>query len=289
LESVAISTSIHAVHENPLFWNKHILGKIKIFDSLTVWYDDLIKLGYTPITGDEGDAVLGTQIGLNLYHNYDAYVSDLSTTARRNLSNLKFFISDENVHFSKFKDIISRHLAFDTSQDGVNFGRKLYEKYEHNIATAKNAPPIQSLHDFFWWLIFDVKYVNCSVRGSIFFNSTMPIRDVIDRQINWYNHHEYQLWSMNNNNNGQKIHKTVSTYKWAARKYIYDYDKNDWYFYFKTKLESLNNLAIKPKDRDGYKASEIIGLDSNYNHMVATDPNVRDFFTDKIVNYKIDW
>jgi len=288
LGSLTICTSIHSVHENPDFWKKHVVDKIKVLDTTLLWYDNIIKLGFVPVTGDEGDAILGTQIGLNLYHNYDSYVRYLPQQARKRLSKMKHKISDPTVHFSNFKDIISRHLGYDDSPEGLEFGKQLYAKYEHNIATAKNAPPIESLHDFFWWLIFDVKYLNCSIRGSIYYNITMPVKDVIDTQFNWYNGREYQLWSMANNNNGQKIRRTVSSYKYAARKYIYDFDNNDWYFYFKTKLESLNNLAIKPKPRD-YYGHHIIGIDNDYNHMVVTDPEVRDFFRESILNYKIDW
>jgi len=289
LTKVAVCTSIHAVYEFPSFWMKYIVDKIKVIDSASNWYDDVISLGYVPITGDEGDAILGTQIGLNLYHNYDYYVSLIPNYDQRAiLSKLKYSISDPTVHFTNYKDIIIKHLALDQSPEGLEFGRLLYLKYKKSVDTAVNAPPIQSLHDFFWWLIFDPKYLNCSVRASIYYNVTLPIRDVIDVQVNWFNGREYQLWSMNNNNNGQKIRKTVSSYKYAARKYIYDFDGDEWYFYFKTKLESLNNLAVKPKQRNFY-GNEVIGVDCNYKPLVIQDPEVRDWFKERLVNYQIDW
>jgi len=181
-----------------------------------------------------------------------------------------------------------RHFAYEQSASGIEFGRLLYEKYNKNVVTAKDGPPILSLHDFFWWLIYDVKYLNCSVRASIYYNVTLPYREVIDSQINWFNGVEYQLWSMANNNNGQKIRNTVSSYKYAARKYIYDFDGDEWYFYFKTKLESLNNLAVKPKVKEFY-GNEVIGVDSNYQPLIIGDPEVRTWFKEKISNYKIDW
>ena len=92
---------------------------------------------------------------------------------------------------------------------------------------------IHSLHDFFWWLIFNIKYLNCAVRGSLYFNDRVEWKTAMDRIVNWFGHNDYQLWSMVNNNNGQKIKKTQASYKWAAREYIYDLDKNDWYKFFK--------------------------------------------------------
>lgn len=289
LKNIAVCTSIHAVFEYPSFWEKYIINKIKIIDSANNWYDDVIMLGYHPITGDEGDAILGTQIGLNLYHNYDYYVSLLpEPELRGKLLKLKYRISDPDVHYSVFKPLLVRHFAYEQSASGIEFGRLLYEKYNKNVVTAKDGPPILSLHDFFWWLIYDVKYLNCSVRASIYYNVTLPYREVIDSQINWFNGVEYQLWSMANNNNGQKIRNTVSSYKYAARKYIYDFDGDEWYFYFKTKLESLNNLAVKPKVKEFY-GNEVIGVDSNYQPLIIGDPEVRTWFKEKISNYKIDW
>jgi hypothetical protein len=188
------------------------------------------------------------------------------------------------VHFSQYKDIIIRHLAYNTSDDGLEFGRLLYEKYVHNINTS--SVPVNSLHDFFWWLIFNVKYLNCSVRSAIYYNERLPIRQCLDSTVNWFNGKDYQLWSMVNNNNGEKIRKTLATYKYAQRKYIYSYDKNEWYFYFKTKLESLNNLLIKPKHNKG---NLNLGVSKDYEWLSVEDPSVREYFRHHLTNYKINW
>jgi hypothetical protein len=286
LESVAIVTSVHAVIENPDFWGKYIQGKFKIIDSLNNWYDDIIAMGYRPVTADEGDCIMGTSIGLQLYHNYDVYISELDPATRANLSSLRYKISSGDVHYSVYRDIIIRHLAYDQTPAGKEFGRLLYEKYAHNANTA--SVPIHSLHDFFWWLIFNVKYLNCSVRSSLFYNNALPVRQCIDTIVNWFNGADYQRWSMANNNNGSKIRDTLATYKYDARKYIYDFDNNEWYFHFKTKLESLINLMYKGRDH-ARNGSYMIGLDTNYQHLPYSDPSVEEYFTTHLMNYRIDW
>lgn len=284
LQSVAVCASIHSIIEYPAFWEKHIQGKFKIIESLNNWYDDIIEMGYRPVTADEGDCIFGTSIGLQMYHNFDAYVRDLEPASRVAMQNLKYRISSPEVHYSMFKDLIIRHLSYDQTPEGKEFGRILYEKYVHNINTG--TVPVHSLHDFFWWLIFNVKYLNCSVRSSIYYNTRIPVKQCIDSIENWFNGADYQRWSMANNNNGTKIRKTLSTYKYDERKYIYDFDKNDWYFYFKTKLESLNNLLIKGKRHPGHLN---LGLSKDYQLLSVEDPSVREYFRHHLVNYKIDW
>lgn len=282
LESVAINTSIHAIIENPEFWEKYLAGRFKTFESSVTQYDDLIEAGYHPITGDEGDCIFGTSIGLQLYHNYGAYLYKLSTASQSNLNGLRYNISDPNVHYTRYKDLLIRYFALDETPEGLDFGRLLYEKYHHNIVTSNIE--VVSLHDFFWWLIFNVKYLNCSVRGAIYFNDRLSIRQCIDSTVNWYNGTDYQLWSMANNNNGQKIRSTVATYKYAQRKYIYEFDNNEWYFYFKAKLESLGNLYTISKN-----TFVNLGVDTNYQRLTIFDSDAREFFKDKLINYQIDW
>lgn len=284
LESVAICTSIHAIIENPTLWEKHISGKFKVFDSPNTLYDDIIEAGYYPITGDEGDCIFGTSIGLQLYHNYAAYLYKLSPDVQSKLTPLRYRISDPEVHYSVYKDLIIRYFALNETPEGLEFGRLLYEKYHHNVVTSNVE--IRSLHDFFWWLIFNVKYLNCSVRGAIYFNDRIPIRECIDTTFNWFNGYDYQQWSMNNNNNGQKIQTTVATYKYAQRKYIYDFDKNEWYFHFKTKLESLSNLRFKGRKIGMHKN---FGIDTNYNRLFVDDVAAKNFFRENFIKYEIDW
>ncbi len=287
LKKVCICSSVETIIENPVFWNKFIHGKMNVLDSRTHKYDDLIEAGYTPITADEGDCIFGTLSGLVLYNNLDYYISHLSSDVRTNLQNLRYKISDENIHYSVFKDPIIKHL---TGIHDEKYGRILYEKFDHNIKTSE--VPIHSLHDFFWWSIFNVKYLNCSVRGALFYNDRVPYKDAIYKIVNWFNDPEYQLWSMVNNNNGQKIGSTPSTYKLATRKYIYDVDKNDWYMNFKTKIESLWYIAssqdVSDLSRDKRPVARI-GLTKDYDMIYTNTDGAYDYFRHHLLNYKIDW
>jgi hypothetical protein len=287
LTRVKVSASVESIIENPVFWERYISNKFQLIDSNTTKIDDLIEQGYVPVTADEGDCMFGTLFGLTLYNYYDSYISDLSDPVRTNLRNIKYKISDPDVHFSQYADLIIRHLSI--GQD-PNFGRLLYEKYVHNVNTA--TVPVHSLHDFFWWLIFNVKYLNCSVRGALYINDRVEWNRAIYTVVNWFNDPEYQRWSMANNNNGQKIRYSPSTYKQAARDYIWDLDRNDWYKNFKIKLESLWNVAHQQgvdhlaQDR---RPVNRVGLTKDFEMLYMDDPSVQEFYRSNLIDYKIDW
>jgi len=286
LKNVAVCTSSHAIIENPNFFLNFVKDKFTIIDSNTHKYDDLIERSYRPITADEGDCIFGTVLGLSLYNNYDYLVSGLSEDSKRNLESIKNRFTDDSVHYSQYKDVIIKHFSVDTD---TKFGEKFYEKFERNIQTA--TVPVYSLHDYFWWMIFNIKYLNCSVRGAIYFNDRIHCKEAInDWIINWFNGQEYQLWSMANNNNGEKIGLTASTYKMAAREYIYDIDRNPWYFNFKIKLESLGGSVVVSQKLDHLpverRPNARFGLDKDYNVLFIDDEDVQRYIIKNILKYR---
>ena len=288
LASVVVCASADSIIENPSFWEKYVNGKFQIIDGATHKYDDLIEQGLVPITADEGDCIFGTVLGLTFYNHYDFYLDSMSPDVRTNLRNLKHKISSPDVHYSVYKELIIKHLGLGIPDP--NFGRFLYEKYHRNIKTA--SVPVQTLHDFFWWMIFNVKYLNCSVRGALYYNDRVDWKTAINTIVNWYNYADYHRWSMVNNNNGQKIQTTLASYKTAAKDYIWSFDKNDWYRNFKIKLESMGMLTLYQdisKIEKGHAPVYRVGLTKDYEMLYANDPGVKEFYKHHLSNYKIDW
>jgi len=283
LKSLAICASVDSIIENPNTWEKYISGKFKIIDSKKNWLSDVILAGYRPITSEPADQIMGNLMAITMYHNYEGLIRHLSPSVKYNLQKIKNKISSEDTHYSAYKDLISRHLAYDTSVEGLKFGRILYEKYNKCIQTS--PWPTHSLHDFFWSTYFNLKYTNCVIRGALYYNTGVPKKECLDAIIPWFHTTDYQQWSMVNNNNGQKIRNTLASYKYASRKYIHDFDKNDWFFYFKTKLESLTNILR-------YDVSDMgtnVGVDTNFQMLSFEDKSIKDYFIHHLLNYKIDW
>jgi hypothetical protein len=287
LKSVIVCSSAETIIENPYFWANFIVDKFTIRNSQLNKYDDLIEDGYVPITADEGDCTFGTIFGLNLYANFDHHIKDLSPETRERLKPLKYKISDGDIHFSAYKDILIKHMSV---KENDRFAELFYEKLVKNINTC--GVPVHSLHDFFWWEIFNIKYLNCAVRGALYYNDRVEWRTAMDTVMNWYSGHDIQRWSMANNNNGQKIRNTVASYKQCAKDYIWTVDRNDWYRHFKIKMDSLGWITLHQDVSSmefGRRPVDRTGLTGDYEMMYLSDPTVRDFLHDRITKYQIDW
>jgi len=289
LKNVAVCANTHSMIENPVFWKKLIWNKFEILDSSILKYDDLIEMGYHPITADEGDCIFGTMSFLDLQQNYEYYLEKLSTESRTHLRNIKDKMTSADVHYSEFKDLLILHWS---PPGELEIGKLWYEKFEKNIKTS--SVPIISLHDYYWWVLFNIKWVSCAIRIPIFLNDRLDCKTVInDWALNWYNTIDYQKWSMVNNNNGQKIQHTATTYKMAARKYIYEVDKNDWYFFFKQKLGSLGGNVMFRQQVDDlpveFRPNARFGIDSDYNVLSIDELPVRNYIKHHLSLYQIDW
>lgn len=289
LENIAVCANSHSMIENPDFWKKYIWGKFKIFDSSNFKYDDLIERGYRPISADDGDSIFGTMGFLELQQNYDYYISDFSPARKAKLSAMRLKLTDGDTHYSEFKDLLCRHWSIPTNP---KLGEEFYDKFDKNIKTA--TVPIHSVHDFYWWVLFNLKWVNCSLRVAVYLNDRANYGDVINNWVvNWFSSKSYQQWSMVNNNNGQKIEYEGSTYKMAAREYIYDFDKNEWYYYFKLKLGSLGPNVMYQQEVEHLpieqRPNARFGIDSDYNLLLIDDADVQQYIRHHMTNFKRDW
>ncbi|MFZ3230197.1 MAG: hypothetical protein WA160_08330 [Pseudobdellovibrio sp.] len=258
LQKIDVCMSSESIIENPYFFENYISGKFNILDSAFVNYNDIEKRQDYAITCDQGDSIFGTELATEMYYKYD--------------------LSNRDVHFSRYQDMI---IEFFQLNNHNQFGKLFYERLLENINTSEVQ--IFSLHDFFWWIIFNLKYMDCALRGPVFYypgieNRKMAITKTI---INWFHHNSYQYWSMANNNNGQKIRgNSAATYKWAARQYIYAFDKNDWYLRHKLKLSSLINLSHRNKNN--LSGSTIFALDTKYDLMPLLDKKTEEFILQRM-------
>lgn len=290
LKNISVCANGHSMIENPMFWKQFIWGKFKIYDSAQYKYDDLIDLGLRPITADEGDCIFGTGSFLELQQNYEYYLTQISTTkSKEHLSTLKSKMTSPDVHYSEYKDLIITHWSIPSSP---TLGNSWYDKFEKNIKTSD--VPIHSLHDYYWWILFNIKWVSCSIRISVFLNDRLDYGNVINNwAVNWFGNKEYQQWSMVNNNNKEKIISGPTTYKMAARKYIFDLDKNEWYYNFKLKLGSLGPNVMYHQDVENLPnrltPNARFGLDSNYNLLSIDDADVQEYIQYHMSQYERDW
>lgn len=294
LEKISVALSPDSIIENPSFYEKFIKDKLRIIDSTENTYSDLFEKGYICISSDLGDAIFGTELGTKMYAQLDYLAQSLSTNDKNLTISLMNSISDPDIHYSNFKFIISLYLnnilktkvPSNYDQRDFNFGEYFYNKFDKNIKTSNI--PVYSLHDFFWWIIFNIKYLHCAFRPGVLYGLGSEKRDIFKKGIiHWFGSDEYQLWSMRNNNNGEKIKgRTQSSYKWAARKYIYELDHNDWYFYHKIKIGSLPFVMRQNYKKYFKEFDPIFGMDTDYKMIYMGDSEFDDSVIESLYKFK---
>ncbi|MBY0554286.1 hypothetical protein K2P97_07140 [bacterium] len=278
LQNITIALSSESIIEYPEFFHKYIHNKLKIVDSAHVKYSDIQNAGGYAITADQGDSIFGTELATELYYNYKDLLANLSGQMRSKLENYESKVSSREAHYSDYADILIKFFELPGSPE---FGAKFYERMKLNIQTS--GASVYTLHDFFWWWIFNLKYSECAVRGALYYSDGEDLKKCLhETTINWFNGRDYQLWSMANNNTGQKIRgTTAASYKWAAREYIYSFDKNPWYFRHKLKVSSLKNIF----ERTQAKTTRIFGMDQDYKVVTYMDPGIEVFMHNQLSKF----
>ena len=295
LKKVSICMSADSILENPFFYRTYIQNKLKVIDSDIYDLNTYVNENKVAVVADLGDGLFGTELGTRMYPQFYNIGKQIGYE-EHTLNNLYKNLSNSDYHYSKYKDIIiqyfnnilqSKHSNY-TDNDKC-FGELYYTKLDYNIKTSN--VPVHSLHDFFWWIIFNVKFMHCALRpGTIHSTGKNRTKIFSEGMINWFGNNDYQLWSMANNNNGEKIQGTTqSSYKWAARKYIYEYDKNDWYFFHKIKFASMPLVVARNWRKNFEGLDSFFALTEDYHSLHFGDPNIDNYVQEQILNYKIDW
>jgi len=288
LARLTICMSMHSIAEYPTFFEKYIQGKFNIIDLTLgkVRYDNLFDMGYTIITADSGDAMFGTEVSTQFYYSYKNFCKNLSSDAVKKYGDLLNNVASAEVHYSTYADLLIAYFGYDKSP---GFGQMYYEKLVKLSNTSQYQ--VHSLHDFFWQIIFNIKWCHCALRGPLFFGESQNLREPLDSQIiNWYNTDDYQRWSMVNNNTGQKIRGVTSaTYKWAGREYIYNFTKDSWYKHFKLKLASLPKIGPQEKVGRALDVGLRFALDTDYEVIRFNDPGVKEYIRHYLSTCQIDW
>jgi len=309
LKKFKISMSTDSIVENPVFYTKFIQDKLQVIDTMKFKYTDHVNAGRSVcITADLGDFIYGTELGVKLYPQMPYLERKLGLGTVTSVDSLNNKISSLDTHYSKFKDILIMYFNSNLENGMKNFvqyftpdnlktltdadkqfGELFYEKLNNNVKSSQ--VPIYTLHDFFWWSMFNMRFSWGALRAGMNYGTNDDMKETIQHGIlNWYGSIEYQLWSMNNNNNGEKINGNLQTsYKCASRKYIYDFDKNDWYFKNKMKLPSMPVVSRRNWKANYQNFDKKFAIDEDYQVLKIDNPGVNDYITTGIQNYKIDW
>ena len=284
LKNISFYSNTASIIENPILYKKYIHERFKTIDSTEYLVEDVIAQGYTVISSMAGDVLCGSKNWLDLQANLYYYMRDLSTESKKNISTNWRKAIDPSVHYSVFKDLIISHY----SKGNYKVGEQYYDKIEKNIKNSN--VPVQSLYEHYWWNLFNLKYIHLAAKLYIIDNFKMSFDDIEKNMFDWYNNTDYQKWSMVNNHTGEKIDFSGATLKLCVRKYIYEFDKNEWYFYFKQKLPSNENQKMRNISQwSNITPMTLFGLTQQSERLYLDSNGVKDYITEHLSNFKIDW
>lgn len=152
----------------------------------------------------------------------------------------------------KLKYAVETGEAYRPYQDVLEYfiSRKLgTEKHTTSIIDylspqLKYSPvKIDTFYDYLWWMNFSMKWQNVSLR--LIYGLNKSHKDLNKSIIHFFQNTEFQNWSISNHD--KKIKKEWKSYKYVAKKYIYDFHKNHDYFVNKEKEPSLKEVIVNKK------------------------------------------
>jgi hypothetical protein len=215
-EQLVVCMSLDSISENPVFYNNFIRGKLNIVhsDSFAQMFDGKCIV----VGGEHNDQVFGSDVVGKVLH--------------------YFPMSEINSDYSN--GILLKYLKEKGMSD---YSAEFW--YNMLIWHAKQAPcEIKTNYDLLWWLNFNFKW------QTVWFRILLRIDPRYYKNLNqpWLEKHfhhfftteDFQKWSMLNPD--KKIKDDWMSYKFTAKDYIYDFNKDAFYRDNKSKKGSLYRL-----------------------------------------------
>jgi hypothetical protein len=241
LDNLVVVCNQDSIDENPYFYNQYIKNKLAIVDTdqFKVTSENYNKM--LLVNGDCAEMIFGS--------------THPHTLARQGQMDI--------IHKSCDNDTLLRRSMKTTNPKALDFSLEIIKE------SIKHSPvPIETVYDFLWWHYFNFKIVDSLLRPMVYLAEELTDEQTADFWTNtfqrFYMYPEMQIWSMLTNNiRRENMH---IDYKYDAKKYIYKFDRNDFYYNNKQKYPSM----IKNTASD-----HIFAIDENWRRYSIANVNDR--------------
>jgi hypothetical protein len=142
--------------------------------------------------------------------------------------------------------------------------------------SIKYSPvPIETGCDFVWWTNFNFKFDDVMLRKALNYtqhlNATQSKLFYEQGLYRFYAHPEMQIWSMLAKDLRRESSKHMP--KYIPKKYIFNFDRND--FYFSNKSEEASSSQVFFSQDVGTRTTGIFALDKEWNKYNIAEQSVR--------------
>jgi hypothetical protein len=241
-DQVTVSISANSIVENPNFYYNYIRNTFNLESSNKI--SSCIDGTHIVVTGEHNDQLFGSDLMAEIMR-HPKFSKEIYSKYTRQ------FIVSWLVH--KGMTPSAATTWFDLIDDQIK------RQAECEVTT--------NFH-FFWWINFCFKWQTVFFR--IIARTSQQLQQPIDScAINTWLHHFYsaenfQQWSMLNHD--KKILVDWNSYKYEAKKVIYNFNHDAEYRDYKVKIGSLYNLFLQTK------IPEVIDTDLNFVKFGSFDP-----------------
>jgi len=218
-ERIVVLLSEDSINEYPLFYREHIRGKLRRESAMLFPY--LLGGNKVVLTADHNDQLFGSDVIGRLITRF-GFEAVMRPYDRQMLS-----------------------VFFEEQLQG---DKLMAASYVRLFERLKDSAPVilKTNFDLFWWINFTIKWQTvfmCMLSYTARRNQAkITGRYVREHRLSFFNTNEFQLWSMNNLD--KRIKGDWRSYKWPAKKIIYDFTKDPIYYETKTKRGSLYFLIL---------------------------------------------
>lgn len=225
---VRVAMNHSSLVENPVFYYDFLRKKCNIISSES--YGAFMDGTTILVTGECNDQLFGSDFITNIYRTRYKDFSDITKPYSREFITKMINQYTSDVHSNMCYDMI--------------------------VEQIKNTAPceIKTNFDFIWWYNFCYKWQDVYFRLLVRINNDIKStvdQNFFDTHLHFFSTEYFQQWSMSNPH--IKISTdNISSYKWEAKKYIYDYNRDRDYLENKNKIGSLEPLVNKKKIYYGF-------------------------------------
>jgi hypothetical protein len=245
LNKIVVLCDADAIAENPYFYYKFIQNQLTVQDDTTFKVDSTNYNKILLVDGDCAEMIAGSTIA---YTQVRLGQTDILNQPWRTVNNLEQLICSEAPSQATF--------LIDLIKESIDY----------------SPMDIVTVYDFFWWYYFNYK-INDSLMRSVaqYIRYLTPAqsKEFFETSLHrFFVYEEMQKWSMVSL--PYRSEKNLLDSKYYFKKYIHDFDRNDFYFYNKHKHRSIPLLWATRLKNDS-----LIAIDQSWNKFSVNVPTHR--------------